>query len=85
VLGCGFWGGNEGWKKGLKLHEDFADQLPKNIPVFLYHCIDDEEVSFDNLDLYRHQLTHATFREISSGGHQFNNDLSLVAKDLASL
>jgi hypothetical protein len=35
--------------------------------------------------LYPQKLPQATVREIASGGHQLNNDLTLVAKDIKSL
>jgi predicted alpha/beta hydrolase family esterase len=85
LISTPFWSGEEDWKQGLKLHEDFPDMLPKNVPVFLYHCRDDEEVPFEHLSLYAQKLPQATIREIASGGHQVNNDLSLVAKDIKSL
>ena len=80
-----FWSGQEDWKEGLKLSDDFPDKLPKNAPVFLYHCRDDEEVPFAHLSLYAQKLPRAIVREVGSGGHQLNNDLSLVAKDIMSL
>jgi pimeloyl-ACP methyl ester carboxylesterase len=85
LISTPFWSGDEDWKQGLKLQENFADKLPKEVPVFLYHCLDDEEVPFDHLRLYAYNLSQATVREIASGGHQLNNDLSLVAKDIKSL
>jgi uncharacterized protein len=85
LMSTPFWSGDEDWKQGLKLQENFADTLPKDLPIFLYHCRDDEEVPFDHLGLYAQHLPLATIREIASGGHQFNNDLSLVAKDIKSL
>lgn len=62
-----------------------SDKLPKDVPVFLYHSRDDEEVPFSNLALYRQKLPEASFREVASGGHQFNNDLRIVARDIKSL
>ncbi len=80
-----FWSGNEDWKQGLKLKENFAEKLPNQIPIFLYHSKDDEEISFSHLEQYRQKIPRATFREIKTGGHQFNDDLSIVAKDVESL
>jgi hypothetical protein len=85
LISTPFWSGDEDWKQGLKLHEDFPDKLPTDVPVFLYHCRDDEEVPFQHLSLYAQKLPKATVREIASGGHQLNNNLSLVAKDIKSL
>jgi uncharacterized protein len=85
LISTPFWSGPEEWKQGLKLHDDFPAKLPKNIPVFLYHSRDDKEVPFEHLSIYARKLVQATVREVESGGHQFNNDLSIVAKDIKAL
>lgn len=85
LLAAPFWNGNEDWLTGLKLQKDFADKLPEGVPIFFYHCRDDEEVPFSHMDHYKQKLTQATYREIKSGGHHLNNDLSLVAKDIKSI
>lgn len=82
LLSTPFWSGSEDWKQGLMLRKDFSDKLPKDVPIFLYHCRDDEVVPFEHLSLYVQKLPQATAREGTSGGHQLNNDLSLVAKDI---
>ncbi len=46
---------------------------------------DDEVVSFEQLTIYKQNLHWAVFREIASGGHQLNNDLAIVAKDIKAL
>lgn len=80
-----FWGGDgwryEGYEK-LALPKGSASRLPKDGPVFLYHCRDDETVPFAHLALYAQALPQATVREIESGGHQLHNDLSIVARDI---
>jgi len=85
LIAAPFWDGNEDWQAGLKLQEDFACKLPDEVPIFFYHCHDDEEIPFSHLDHYKQKLTNATFREIKSGGHQFNNDLTFVANDIIFL
>ena len=85
LISTPFWKGNEDWKQGFKLHKNFADNLPKNVPIFIYQCRDDEEVPFEDLLHYAEKLPNAIVREIASGGHQLNNDLTIVAKDIKSL
>ncbi len=85
LLATPFWNGKEDWQKGLKLREDFADHLPNEVPMFFYRCQDDDEVPISHLAHYQQKLTQATFREIKKGGHQFNTDLTLIAKDIKSL
>lgn len=80
-----FWSGNEDWVQPLKLQTNFAEKLPKDIPIFFYQCKDDEIVPFHHFSIYKQNVPWATFREILTGGHQLNNDLSIVAKDIKSL
>jgi predicted alpha/beta hydrolase family esterase len=80
-----FWSGDENWVQPLKLQENFSDKLPKDVPFFFYQCKDDEVVPFDHLTFYKQNLPWAVFREIDIGGHQLNNDLTLVAHDIKSL
>lgn len=85
LISTPFWEGTEDWVQGLKLQEDFADNIPKDIPVFLYHSRDDEEVPFAHLAHYAQKLPQATLHESARGGHQFNNDLTGVARDIRAL
>ncbi len=85
LISTPFWSGEEDWKQGFILHKDFASKLPKQVPLFLYHTKDDQEVPIDHLEQYAKYLPQATLRTISKGGHQFNNNLSMVAKDIESL
>lgn len=85
LISTPFWMGEEDWVKGLKLQEGFAERLPQNIPVFLYHSKDDEEVPFTHFEIYAQKLPNATFRKITKGGHQLNNNLAMVAKDIKSM
>lgn len=79
------WHGDEDWKQPFILKKNFAEKIPANVPVFLYHAEDDEEVPVDQMDFYRRSLPNATVRLIKNGGHQLNNDLSVVARDIQSL
>lgn len=85
LLAAPFWTGKEEWKQGLKLPEDFAKHLPKNVRFYFYHCKDDEEVPFDQFASYRHNLPEAIFREIETGGHQFKGMINLIAIDIKNL
>lgn len=88
LLSTPFWGG-DGWRyegyQQLELPKDAAARLPQDASVFLYHSHDDEIVPFSHLALYARLLPKATEREIESGGHQLNNDLNLVARDIISV
>lgn len=85
LIATPFWRGDEDWQQGFKLQRDFASKLPKHVPIFLYHIQDDEVVPIDHLGLFAQHLPQATIRQITSGGHQLNDDLSIVANDIKSL
>jgi predicted alpha/beta hydrolase family esterase len=78
--------GTGGWEfEEDALREDFAATLPLRLPVFLYHSHDDEVVPFAHLALYEAKLPQATIHEFDGRGHQFDNDLSEVARAIKSL
>lgn len=85
LIATPFWSGDEDWVEGLKLQPNFAERLDKKTPLFFYHCCDDKEVPFAHLANYKQQLRWANFLEIDAGGHQLNNDLTLVADDIKEL
>lgn len=81
-----FWGG-DGWRyegyEELELPESAATILSQ--PMSLYQCQDDEIVPYNHLALYSELFPSATVHELSVGGHQFNNDLKMVAQDIKNL
>jgi uncharacterized protein len=79
------WGPEDEEGEEYTLHEGFASNLPHGVPIFLYHSRDDEVIPFAHLAMYAERLPHATIREFDGYGHQFNNDLSIVAADIKSL
>lgn len=85
LISTPFWRGDADWVQPLKLSADFPDKLPARLPIFFYHCVDDEVVPFDQFSEYRRRVPHANFREIPTGGHQLHNDLTVVAGDIKEL
>ena len=85
LLATPFWSGEEEWKRGLKLRDDFASRLPRDVPIFLYQSADDEQVPIAHLAIYEASLPSAKVRRLANGGHQFNDDLALVARDIHSV
>ena len=85
LIAAPFWSGNENWVQPLKLQKDFSDKLPKDIPIFFYQCKDDEVVPFNHFTFYKQNIPWAVFHEVTTGGHQFNDDLTIVAKDIRKL
>jgi len=85
LLAPPFWSGNRTWVQPLKLKKNFEEQLPPEIPLFFYQCKDDEIVPYRHFTRYRKILPAESFREVLLGGHQFNNDLALLAMDIIAI
>ena len=85
LISTPFWEGEEDWKQGLKLQDNFPERLPGDVPIYLYHCRDDEEIPFEHIERYEQKLPLATVRKLSSCGHQLNNNLNVVAGDIMSI
>jgi predicted alpha/beta hydrolase family esterase len=88
LVACPYWGG-DGWRyegyEEYELQSERVAGLPRETSVYLYHCRDDATVPFDHLALYAHDLPQATVRPFDGCGHQFNDDLSAVARDIEAL
>jgi uncharacterized protein len=80
-----YWGAEDWEVSEYALRKNFASKLPKDLPTFFYHSRDDEWVPFVHLALYAEKLPQATIREFDGRGHQFNDDLSEVARDIKRL
>ena len=85
LLATPFWNGDEDWVEPFQLRPNFATKLDKSTPLYFYQCRDDDVVPFDHLNIYKQQVPWATFRAISVGGHQLNNDLTIVVNDIKSI
>ena len=85
LIAAPYWGAG-GWQlDGFTVDEGQASKLLKALPVFFYHSRDDDVVPFAHLAMHAEKFPQAIFREFDGRGHQFNNDLSEVAADIASL
>lgn len=80
-----YWGVEDWEVDEYALREDFASKIPKEMLVFLYHSRDDEVVPFAHAALYAEKLPRATVQEFDDRGHQFDDDLSEVARDIGRL
>jgi predicted alpha/beta hydrolase family esterase len=77
-----YWGAEDWEVSEYTLQDGFASRLPRELPVFLYHSRDDDVVPFAHLAMYTDKLAQATVHEFDGRGHQFNDDLSEVARDI---
>jgi serine hydrolase len=82
VIAAPYWGG-EGWQwDDATLPADAAAKLSGDWPLIFYYSRDDEIVPFAHLALYAAKLPRAIVRTFDAGGHQFGNDLAVVAADI---
>jgi len=65
--------------------EALSEHLLPDIPVYLYHGTADQEVPVAHVDLYAKTIPRAVVRTFENKDHQFNNDMSDVARDIRSL
>lgn len=65
--------------------EAWQADLPLGVPLFLYHGRDDEIVPFAHLAQLAAKFPQAAVRAVKGCGHQFNNDLAVVAEDIKGL
>jgi len=84
LLAVPYFGADETWNyPDMNLPPDFASTLPPIDRIFLYHSRDDEVVPFAHLALYAAILPQAVVRIFDGRGHQFGNDLAVIAEDIA--
>ena len=79
-IGEGGWSSDE-----IPMETDLGVELPRGIPVFLYHGDMDTIVPSSHMDLYAEAIPQAQIRCLPGHDHQINNDLSKVAHDIREL
>lgn len=85
LLSTPFWGPG-GWEfEGFNVNNELAAKKVSNSPVFFYHGAQDEIVPFFHITLYEAKFPQAKFRTIAGQGHQFDDDLSEVVRDITTL
>jgi len=78
--------GNGGWSfDELRLPADLGERLPKDVPIHLFHGLEDEIAPPSHLDLYARAIPQAHVHRLKGRDHQLNDDLSEVAAQLSSL
>lgn len=78
--------GEGGWPSDdMNPRSDFARHLSANVPVLLYHGTADDIVPVAHMRLYASVIPQARVRSLSGRDHQFDNDLSEVARDIRAL
>lgn len=75
--------GEGGWPSDeITTRTDLGLELPRDLPVFLYHGEVDTIVPFSHADLYAEAIPQAHVRCLPRHDHQINNDLTQVADDI---
>ena len=78
--------GEGGWPSDdINDRKDFSECLPPGVPVHLYYGADDDVVPTAHVHLYAKAIPQAVVRVIERRDHQFNNDMSDVARDIRSV
>ncbi|MFI7282648.1 alpha/beta fold hydrolase [Micromonospora chersina] len=78
-VGAGGWPGDE-----FELPHDLGARLPQGVPVHVFHGLQDETAPPSHADLYARAVPQAQLHLLPGRDHQLNNDLSEVAKTIAS-
>jgi hypothetical protein len=78
--------GTGGWEsEEIDPRPELAARLPRDVPIFLYHGLDDDSVPVAHVDLYARALPRAQVRRLAGRDHQLGNRLSEVAADIRRL
>jgi predicted alpha/beta hydrolase family esterase len=78
--------GEQGWHSDdITPINNFSSALPRDLPVRIYHAVDDETVPVVHSKLYAKAIPAAVVITVPKGGHSFGNDLRAVARDIRDL
>ena len=78
--------GEGGWpSEDMSPPPDLGARLPGNVPIYIYHGLDDETAPPSHADLYARAIPQASVRRLPQRDHQLNNDLSEIAATIKSL
>ena len=79
-VGEGGWPGDE-----FELSGDLGAHLPRGMPVYVFHGLDDETAPPLHADLYAQSIPQARVHRLPARDHQLNDDLSEVATAIRAL
>ncbi len=77
-----YWGGTDWESDDFTLRAGYADAIPADLPVFLYHSRDDDVVPVAHAERYRAEIPHAVLRLVDGRGHEFGDGLPELIEDL---
>jgi pimeloyl-ACP methyl ester carboxylesterase len=73
-VGAGGWPGD-----GFEFSDDLGSGLPPDVPVHLFHGLEDAEIPSAHADLYARAIPQAQLHRLPGRDHQLGNDLREVA------
>ena len=77
----GLFVGPGGWPAdGYEVHVELGPSLPPDVPVHVFHGLDDETAPPSHADLYERAIPQATVHRLAGRDHQLGNDLREVAR-----
>ena len=85
LIAAPFWDAADPGVAEYALKDGFEAKLMHIPHIAFYHSRDDEWVPFAHLAMYAEKLSQAKIHEFNDRGHQFNDDLSEVARDIKNL
>ena len=78
--------GDGGWPSDdMQFPADLGAQLPRGVPVHLFHGLQDETAPPKHVDLYARAIPQAQVHRLPKRDHQLNDDLGEVANAIRSL
>jgi hypothetical protein len=79
-VGAGGWPGTE-----FELPPDLGARLPREVPVHVFHGLQDQTAPASHADLYARAIPQAQLHRLPGRDHQLDNDLSEVAETIRHL
>jgi pimeloyl-ACP methyl ester carboxylesterase len=79
-VGAGGWPGDE-----FELSSDLGARLPADLPIHLFHGLEDETAPPAHADLYARAIPQAQLHRQPGRDHQLGNDLADVARVIRTL
>lgn len=79
-VGAGGWPGIE-----FELPPDLGARLPREVPVHVFHGLQDQTAPPSHADLYARAIPQAQVHRLPGRDHQLGNDLGEVAKAIRHL
>lgn len=78
--------GDGGWPAdGFELPGDLGARLPRDVPVHVFHGLDDDTAPPAHADLYARAIPQAQLHVLPGRDHQLGNDLAEVASVIRAL